>query len=117
MTELEEAVRGMKINTAPGPDGFSTSFFKNFWEHLKGVIFEMLQQLHRGHLDLARLNYGIIVLLSKIKGANKIRQYRPICLLNVIYKIIIKVLTVRLNAVFNKLSMWLRQLLSWGDIS
>lgn len=64
----------------------------------------MLQQLHRGQLDIARLNYGILGLLPKIKGANQIKQFRPICLLNVIYKIITKVLTIRLNAVISKVT-------------
>jgi hypothetical protein len=102
MIELEEAVKEMKSNTAPGPNGFSTSFFKHFWDHSKGVIFEMLQQMHGGNLDIARLNYGIIVLLPKVKGANQIKQYRSICLLNVIYKVITKVLIVRLTAVIDK---------------
>jgi hypothetical protein len=30
MIELEEAVKEMKSNTAPGPNEFSTSFFKHF---------------------------------------------------------------------------------------
>lgn len=102
MEELEAAVRDMKTNTAPGPDGLSTGFFKKFWGKIKGDIFEMLQALHRGQLDLARLNFGILVLLPKVKGANQIKHYRPICLLNVIYKIITKVLTLRLNLVINK---------------
>jgi len=102
MAELEVAVKEMKVNTAPGPDDFSTNFFKNFWGHIRYDILEMLHQLHRGQLDIARLNYGILVLLPKIKGANQIKQFRPICLLNVIYKIITKVLTIRLNSVINK---------------
>lgn len=68
----------MKTNTAPGPDGFSTSFYKNFWGQIRGDILEMLNLLHKGQLDLARLNYGIIVLLPKIKGANHIKQFKPI---------------------------------------
>jgi len=35
---------------------------------------------------MERLNYGIITLLLKTKEANKIQQYRLICLLNVVYK-------------------------------
>lgn len=65
MTELEEAMREMKTSTALGPDGFFTSFYKNFRGQVRGVILEMLQLLHRGQFDIARLNYGIIVLLPK----------------------------------------------------
>jgi hypothetical protein len=41
------------------------------------------------------LNYGVITLIPKIKEASKIQQYRPICLLNVSYKIITKALMLR----------------------
>lgn len=54
-------------------------------------------------MDLFRLNYGILTLSPKIKGAINIRQYRPICLANVIYKIITKTLTLRLNKIANNI--------------
>lgn len=59
--------------------------------------------LHQGNLDIARINYGILVLLPKVKGANQIKQFRPICLLNVIYKIITKILTIRLSKIAGKI--------------
>ena len=37
--------------------------------------------------------------MPKIQEANKIQQYRPICLLNVSFKIFTKVATVRFNSV------------------
>jgi hypothetical protein len=101
--ELEVVVKGMRDGSAPGPDGFSAIFFKLFWNEIKGPVLEMLQDLRGGCLDLSRLNYGIITLIPKIKGAVNIRQFRSICLLNVVYKIITKTLTLRLNKVPNKL--------------
>jgi hypothetical protein len=62
----------------------------------------MLDQLYQGNLDLWRLNYGVIILLPKVKPATNIKQFRPICLLNVTYKIITKVLTFRLTAAVGK---------------
>jgi hypothetical protein len=46
---------------------------------------------------LFRLNFGEIVLLPKVNVAERIQQYRPICLLNVSFKKITKVATLRLN--------------------
>ena len=63
----------------------------------------MLDKLHSGHLELWRLNYGVIILLPKVKPATHIKQFRLICLLNVTYKIITKVLTIRLTKVVDKL--------------
>src|SRR5215216_4894928 len=59
----------------------------------------MFYALHAGQLDLFRLNFGEIILLPKIKDAERIQQYRPICLLNVSFKIFTKVATIRLNSV------------------
>lgn len=100
--ELEVVVKGMRDGSALGPDGFSALFFKFFWGEIKGPLLEMLQDLREGNLDLARLNYGIITLIPKIKGAVNIRQFRPIFLINVVYKIITKTLTLRLNIVADK---------------
>jgi len=54
-------------------------------------------------VNISRLNYGIITLLPKVKEASKIQQFRPICLLNCLYKLITKTLTLRLESVPDKL--------------
>lgn len=62
-------------------------------------LSHLLNELYLGHLNLGRLNYGVITLLPKVAGATNIKQYRPICLLNVIFKLITKILTIRLTPV------------------
>jgi hypothetical protein len=54
-------------------------------------------------LDIRRLNYGVITLVPKVKEANNIKQYIPICLLNVDYKGITKVLTNRFSPLAQKM--------------
>ena len=93
----------MKNNTAPGPDGFTVEFYKAFWPSIREDVKEMLDNLYEGHLELWRLNYGVIILIPKVKPAINVKQFRPICLLNVIYKIITKTLTIRLTAVIDKI--------------
>jgi hypothetical protein len=62
------------------------------WEVVKKGIMHLFLCFHNGSLDVQRLNYGIIILLSKSCDANKIHQFRPICLLRCIYKLITKTL-------------------------
>ena len=45
------------------------------------------------------LNFGTIILLPKKENATQIQQYRPICLLNVSFKIFTKVGTNRISEV------------------
>jgi len=76
----------MERNTAPGPDHIPVEFFQTCWEVIKYDMLLMFEEFDRHNLDMERLNYGIITLLLKTKEANKIQQYRLICLLNVVYK-------------------------------
>ena len=59
----------------------------------------LFSDFHREDLNLYGLNFGIITLIPKIQDATKIQQYRPICVLNVRFKIFTKVTTNRLNKV------------------
>jgi hypothetical protein len=52
---------------------------------------------------VSRINYGVITLLPKVIDAEKIQQYRPICLLNCLYKWITKVLNIRMEKYVGKL--------------
>ena len=89
----------MEHNKAPGPDGFPAEFYQNFWDIIKSDLLALFSALHSGQLELSRLNFGEIILLPKINDAERIQQYRPICLLNVSFKIFTKVATIRLNSV------------------
>jgi hypothetical protein len=89
----------MERNKPSGPDGFPVEFCQNFLEVIKVKIMEMFEYLHVGKLNLFQLNFEKITLLPKINEAERIQQYRLICLLNVSFKIFTKTTTNRLNSV------------------
>lgn len=97
--EVKNAIFDIKQDAAPGPNGFGVSFFQKFWEVIKNRYYGMFLDFHKGDLDTRRLNYGAIILVPKVQEANTMKQYRPICLLNVEYKGFTKVLTERLTPV------------------
>ena len=101
-SEIKEAIFSMKHNKAPGPDGFPAEFYQRFWETVKGDLLQMFRDLSKGDLPLFSLNFRVITLMPKVQEANVIQQYRPICLLNVSYKIFTKVATNRLSSVADK---------------
>ena len=101
--EVRKVIFDMKENSAPGPDGFGVSFYKSCWEIIKNDFMELINDFHKGDLDLTRLNYGVITLVPKVKEANNVKQFRPICLLNVSFKIFTKLLMGRLTMVADKL--------------
>ena len=100
-TEKEEldAISQMKPNKAPGPDGFPAEFYKKCWHIIKDDLMPMFHDFFNGHLELFHINFGTITLLPKKEGAIRIEQFRPICLLNVSFKIFTKVGTNRLTQI------------------
>ena len=97
--EVLEAISQMKNNKAPGPDGFPAEFYKKCWHIIKGDLLPMFNDLFSGQLQLFQLNFGTITLLPKKTVAVRIEQFRPICLLNVSFKIFTEVGTNRLTQI------------------
>ena len=70
----------MKNGKSPGMDGFTTEFYKFFW------IRSFNHGYEKGHLSVTQ-RQGVITCLPK-EGKSKfyIKNWRPISLLNVDYK-------------------------------
>ena len=100
--EVHEAIMQMEKNKVPGPDGFPAEFYRRFWEIIKCDLLNMFESFHRGELPLYHLNFGHIILLPKKENVVQIEQYRPICLLNVSFKVFTKVATNRVTEVAQK---------------
>jgi hypothetical protein len=75
------------------------NFIKKLWDTIKSDLMSMFQDLHSRELPIFNLNFGFISLIPKAQEVNRIQQYRPICLLNVSYKIFTKVTTNIFNQV------------------
>jgi len=101
--EVKHALFQMEKNKAAGPDKIPIEFYQCCWDIIKQDIMELFEEFYDGSLDVCRLNYGILTLLPKVQDAAKIQQFRPICLLNCLYKWITKVLTIRLETLTNRL--------------
>jgi hypothetical protein len=98
----EEAIFQMKHNKAPGPDGFPAEFYQVYWSLIKNNLMAMFDGFHKNDLPIHSLNFGVISLLPKLQEAKQIQQYRPICMLNVSFKIFTKVLANRFTSVANR---------------
>jgi hypothetical protein len=93
----------MEKHKAVGPDKISIEFFQSCWDIVKYDLLQLFDDFHKENADISRINYGIITLLPKVTDAARIQQFRPICLLNYLYKLITKTLTLRLEVVAEKL--------------
>ena len=82
---------------APGPDGFHAIFYKRFWPMLgDDLVEEVLQAINTCTIP-AGWNDTAIVMIPKVNTSEKVTQFRPISLCNVVYKIIAKMVALRLK--------------------
>eukprot|EP00253_Pinus_taeda_P019831 PITA_19831 len=95
LEEVEEAIRSMPNDKAPGPDGFTINFYKVCWSIVKQEVWEVVEDSRRSGTFLKSLNSTFLALIPKVEEAKTPDQFRLIALCNVIYKIISKVIANR----------------------
>lgn len=101
--EIPKAVFDMAPFKAPGPDGLGACFYQKTWNTTgETIVKEVKQFFETGSLDIG-LNETSIVLIPKVTSPENVKQFRPISLCNVPYKIITKVITNRLQKVMTLL--------------
>lgn len=102
--ELANALKSMKNSKSPGMDGFTAEFFKFFWTDLGKFILNSINYAYKNDSLSVTQSQGVITCIPK---PNKPRQFlknwRPISLLNVIYKLMSSVISNRLKLVLDKL--------------
>eukprot|EP00253_Pinus_taeda_P036043 PITA_36043 len=103
MEEVEEAVKSMPNDKAPGLDGFTINFYKACWPTIKSEIWEVVEDSRRSGTILKSLNSTFLALIPKEENAHTPEKFRPIALCNVIYKIISKVIENRLKPILPNL--------------
>ena len=102
--EIFEVLKNMKNNKSPGSDGYSVEFFKFFWSDLKEFIFKSINCIFsKKELPISQ-RLGIISCLPKgEKPRQFLKNWRPITLLNVLYKLISGCLSNRIKSCLNNL--------------
>nr|KYP62772.1 Putative ribonuclease H protein At1g65750 family [Cajanus cajan] len=82
---------------APGPDGFQAFFYKKYWQIVGRDLHNLVQNaFSQGRADQRLLDTNI-VLIPKSDNPMHFKDFRPISLCNVAYKVITKVLVDRIR--------------------
>ena len=97
--EVKDALKQMTPVKAPGLDGMPPLFYQHFW----GVVDTDLTSSILSWLNLGTiphlLNHTFVTLIPKTKNPEFVREYHPISLCKVLYKIFSKVLANRLKKI------------------
>ena len=102
--EASKTLLSMSNNKSPGSDGFTAEFFKLFWKNIGHFV---IRSLNYGY-DTGELSntqkQGIITCIPKEgKPRQYLKNWRPISLLNVVYKIASGCIAKRLKSCIHKL--------------
>lgn len=102
-SEIRAVIKDLKKDSAPGPDGFSTHYFKTFTELLSPYLSRFFNSLSKAfHLDPAA-NLAYISVISKLgKDPSEVSNYRPISLINNDLKIMTKRLASLIGSYIHK---------------
>ena len=95
----------VKNDSSPGSDGITPGFYKVFWQRLKAPLFNPLQSsIEAGELSITQRR-EIIDLRHKGNNTSRddLKNWRPITLTNVDYKIFTKLLALRLQEVIKSM--------------
>ena len=100
--ECKLALSAMNKNKAPGVTGFTSEFFMFFWSDIGDLVTRYVNDAYTNDFFVTQKR-GIITLIPKKDDQELLQNKRPICLLDVIYKIVAKVMANRLAKVIHKL--------------
>ncbi|XP_074277953.1 uncharacterized protein LOC141601558 [Silene latifolia] len=89
----------VKVNKSPGPDGYSSGFFKAAWNEISASFISAILDFFQTGKLLKEVNSTLITLIPKGNSPATMMDYRPISCCSIIYKTISKILTSRLKKV------------------
>ena len=100
MSELDEAVKSFKANKTPGNSGLTAEFYQFFWSRIREVYLKAIIYAKRiGKLHLAARRGVIALIPKKDRDPDFLKNWRPLTMLNLDYKILAKVLANRMKKV------------------
>ena len=103
LAEALEALQRSNRNKSPGADGLTVEFYSQFWDKLGEPLVSVFNQgLARGELPES-MKASVTRLVYKKDDKRLLKNWRPISLLNIDYKICSKAVSFRLSRVLGSI--------------
>jgi hypothetical protein len=100
MKEVYQAMKEMLVGKSPWNDGFTTYFFHHCWSMVREEVWQLVEESCSSCKVLTVLNATFLMLIPKEEWVTHPKQLWPIALHTVIYKIITKIIALRLKPIF-----------------
>ena len=99
LAEASEALKLSNRNRTPGPDGLSLEFYLTFWSRLGPLLVDTFNECLTEGVLCDSMKASVTRLVHKKDDRRLLKNWRPISLLNVDYKICSKAISLRLASV------------------
>jgi hypothetical protein len=86
LEEIEGVIQHLKVDKAPGPDGFNGLFVKKCWPIIKEDFIQLCNDFHKGLTSLDSINGSYITLIPKKNCLEYVNDFLPISLTNTCLK-------------------------------
>ena len=104
LEELKDALASFADNKSPGEDGFTKEFYQTFFDLIgKDLLNSYNDSFHKGSLSISQKRGSITLIPKGDVNLTDLKNWRPITLLNVDYKLLAKVLAKRMELLLPKL--------------
>jgi hypothetical protein len=101
--EIVDAMFQMGPLKVPGPDEFPARFYQRHWDIVKNDVVKAVQKFFLDGCLPDGINDTTIVLIPKGNAHVELKDFRPISLCNVIYKLISKCMVNRLRSMLDEI--------------
>ena len=102
--ECELALNAMENNKTPGTDGLTPEFYRYFWNLLGSFMVSSFNYAFRnGTLSISQRQGIISFIPKKKKNTEYLKNWRPVSLLNVDYKLATKTIALRVEKILPNL--------------
>lgn len=95
--EIKKAMESMGAMRAPGPDGLNGLFFQKNWDTIGGDVCVAIKEFFENGNLPSELNETVVTLIPKVPLPECLNHLRPISCCNYIYKIISKIIVLRMR--------------------
>ncbi|CAN1347905.1 Putative ribonuclease H protein At1g65750 [Linum perenne] len=95
--EIRKAVFSLGANQSPGPDGYPGHFFRRYWLTIGPMVYKEIKEFFRSNSMPNSWNDTHLVLIPKTPNPTTLAHFRPISCCNFKYKVISKIMALRLK--------------------
>ncbi|XP_010424522.1 PREDICTED: uncharacterized protein LOC104709645 [Camelina sativa] len=97
--EIREALLRLPLSKTPGPDGYPVEFYRSYWQVLGTEFIKAVQDFFASFFLPSCVNATSLILIPKRRGADVLKDFRPISCMNTSYKVISRILSNRLKKI------------------